>query len=177
MTATERDEIVLRFEAQYIPEPNSGCWLWTGGAMKKDGRGEFHMNRRKYLAPRAAWILFRGPIVEGAWVLHRCNVPACVNPDHLYLGDVRDNSRDMIAAKRHVSQTTPWVIRRGSKHGMAKLNEGQVLLIRKQLAAGAKVRPLAREYGVNLRAIQFIRDRQTWAHLPAHGEAPDDGSR
>jgi hypothetical protein len=82
-----------------IPEPNSGCWLWEGQTTYADGRATLirHINgkRRNIRVARLAWEETRGLIPPGLMVLHRCNVAACVNPDHLYLGTHRDNMRDM----------------------------------------------------------------------------------
>lgn len=79
----------------YIPEPMGGCWLWLGPYNKK-GYGA----RRNGTAHRFFWTEHRGPILNGAHVLHKCDVRACVNPNHLYLGTHADNMRDMSSRKR-----------------------------------------------------------------------------
>lgn len=78
------------------------CWLWTG---KKagNGYGQFIHDGDFIGAHRAAWMVLRGPIPTGMYVLHRCDVPLCINPDHLFLGTHRDNMRDMTAKGRHKS--------------------------------------------------------------------------
>ena len=70
------------------------CWLWTG-QLDKDGYGMVMINYRSWKASRAAWHLLVGPIPEGMLVLHKCDVRACCNPDHLWLGTQSDNIRDM----------------------------------------------------------------------------------
>jgi hypothetical protein len=96
-----------RFESKYYPEPNSGCWLWdahcakngygliggggTGGGMK--------------LAHRVSYELYVGPIPDGMNVLHKCDTPCCVNPDHLRLGTLSDNMQDMIDKRRQKKPT------------------------------------------------------------------------
>lgn len=93
-----------RFWAKVSPEPNTGCWLWTGarnnhgyGVMSAGGDGERH-------AHRIAWILERGPIPDGLCVLHTCNGGSgghgCVNPAHAYLGTKKQNTADMCRAGR-----------------------------------------------------------------------------
>jgi hypothetical protein len=84
-----------RFEQQFIPEPNSGCWLWIGAI---DGRGYGAIkdsSRVMRRASRVSWELHRGSIPEKMCILHKCDVPLCVNPDHLFLGTNADNTRDM----------------------------------------------------------------------------------
>lgn len=98
-----------RIEAHSIPEPNSGCWLWLG-SVDRQGYGRMSINnaeRREtglpasQLAHRMSWLCHRGPIVPASLlVLHRCDNPACVNPDHLWLGTHIDNAHDCIAKGR-----------------------------------------------------------------------------
>lgn len=89
-----------RFEAKFIPEPNSGCWLWVGSTIP-DGYGYFSVATNKNIgAHRVSWLLYRGSIPDGAHVLHRCDNPPCVNPDHLFLGDHAANVADRVAKGR-----------------------------------------------------------------------------
>lgn len=78
------------------------CWLWRGLFFKdRKGRptyGYFWMNGRGVPAHKAAWIIFHGPAPKGLFVLHRCNRPACVRPEHMYLGTHEDNMRDRKAS-------------------------------------------------------------------------------
>lgn len=69
-----------RFWDKVMPEPNSGCWLWTGGA---DRYGGFRVRSRQVGAHRAAYQALVGPIPNDLELDHRCNTPLCVNPDHL----------------------------------------------------------------------------------------------
>ena len=83
-----------RFEEKYIPEPNSGCWLWLA-ALDTSGYGKFNMAGRILGAHRVSWELHQGSIPEGKNVLHTCDIPSCVNPNHLYIGTQKDNAKDM----------------------------------------------------------------------------------
>jgi hypothetical protein len=75
--------------------------MWTGKEFSPFGYGRtFVRKRTRTNAHRMAWLLYRGPIPPGLCVLHRCDVPACVNPDHLFLGTPQDNVRDMMAKGR-----------------------------------------------------------------------------
>ncbi len=82
----------------YEPEPNTGCWLWLG-RRDDEGYGRFKANGVR-LAHREFYLHHRGAIPDGHDVLHRCDTPACVNPNHLFTGTHADNMRDMIKKGR-----------------------------------------------------------------------------
>jgi hypothetical protein len=79
-----------------------GCWLWTG-ARKTSGYGEINIGGAIWDTHRLAWTITQGPIPDGLCVLHTCDVRPCVNPDHLWLGTIADNNRDMFAKGRNRS--------------------------------------------------------------------------
>jgi hypothetical protein len=95
----KRQTLRVRFEAKYIPEPNSGCWLWTA-ACNQAGYGEISVGAERHGAHRISWELHRGKIPERMYVLHRCDNPSCVNPEHLFLGTQSDNAIDYWAKGR-----------------------------------------------------------------------------
>lgn len=76
------------------------CWEWIG-LKNPSGYGEFRVDGIHWLAHRYSWWLHRGPIPDGLCVLHRCDFPPCVNPDHLWLGTRTDNHADMIRKGRN----------------------------------------------------------------------------
>ncbi len=88
-----------RIEFYSIPEPNSGCWLWTG-SLTSGGYGCCWWDGKQTNAHRFSWLAYRGEIPSGQLVLHKCDMPSCVNPDHLFLGTAADNMRDMVAKGR-----------------------------------------------------------------------------
>lgn len=144
-----------RFEAQYIPEPNSGCWLWTGAAFHK-GHGAIRDGSKQRKAHRVSWELNVGPIPDGMCVLHKCDTPACVNPRHLFLGTRGDNNRDRTRKGRGA---------KGSRMGSAKLAEADVAQIKRRLASGEPRCVIARDYGVSAVVVSCIALRKTWRHV------------
>jgi hypothetical protein len=141
-----------RFHSQYIPEPNSGCWLWEG--MSWANYGYFHLQGKDCRAHRVAYELKNGPIPSGKMVLHICDTPLCVNPDHLVLGSHKDNMRDMKSKNRQA---------KGVTHNSNKLTENEVISIRSDRRSH---RIIALEYGVSHYMIGAIKRRNLWRHLP-----------
>lgn len=97
-----------RFMSRVEPEPNTGCWLWTGPSNSKGYGKTTHGFMpsgagRIVLAHRMAWIIRFGSIPDGLCVLHRCDNPPCVNTDHLFLGTQGDNSTDKARKCRGVT--------------------------------------------------------------------------
>jgi hypothetical protein len=133
------------------------CWWWRG-AKKPSGYGNFYMDGKYLSAHRASWMLHRGPIPDGMNVLHRCDIPSCVNPDHLFLGSHKENFKDMMRKGRARgaplgSEFTP----------MAKLTRVSVSEIRALRKSGAKLREIAGKYGVSLATISLVCSGKTWA--------------
>jgi HNH endonuclease len=146
-----------RFEAKWTPEPYSGCWLWTRSC-DTYGYGQIRLGRAtdgKANAHRVSWALHKGEIPKGMCVLHKCDTPGCVNPDHLFLGSYGDNTQDMMRKKRH----RPPV---GKINGRAKLTEAQVLAIRVDPRGD---REIAKDYGVWPSRIYDIKKRRNWVHV------------
>lgn len=101
---------VDRFNDLYLPDPNSGCWLWIGTVMRVRPwsaplhqlfRPVFDRFGQRTFAYRFAYETFVGPIPDGKFICHKCNVPLCVNPNHLYAGDTQTNADDRVRAGRN----------------------------------------------------------------------------
>jgi len=90
-------DATARFE-KYV-DKSGACWLWTG-PLFRSGYGRASCGIKKRRAHRVAFETYIGPIPDGLQVLHRCDVPRCVNPAHLFLGTPADNARDMDAKGR-----------------------------------------------------------------------------
>lgn len=142
----------------YTPEPNTGCWLWLG-VIQRDGYGVYG---RRELAHRAAQRIHCGPPPPGAYVLHRCDVRHCVNPDHLFLGGHQDNMDDMAKKGRRAIISKP-----GESNGSAKLTAPDVVRIREMLAAGVARSRVATAFGVTYSNVRMIHRGQTWAGVGA----------
>lgn len=133
------------------------CWLWLGPRDRK-GYGTTHLGgSRQRGAHQAAWLFANGPIPQGLWVLHKCDNPPCVRPDHLFLGTSDDNIMDMIRKDRHAY---------GSRKPKAKLTEIDIVEIRRLCSNGTPYRPIAARFGVSLSLIGLICRRKRWRHVP-----------
>lgn len=146
--------IAERLEARSIPEPNSGCWLWLA-ACNRRGYGVFGTKDGPKLAHRVAWETWRGAIPIGLQVCHKCDVPTCINPGHLFLGTHDDNMADKMRKGRHGFAS-------GERCHLAKLTNEQVRAIR---ADKRILREIAADYGVRLQLISQIRRGEIWKHV------------
>lgn len=84
---------IERFYGRIERLPWSGCWIWTKG-VNNTGYGSIGVGGKWQMAHRFSWESHRGNIPPGKFVLHSCDVRCCVNPEHLFIGDQRENQRD-----------------------------------------------------------------------------------
>lgn len=135
---------------------DSGCWLWTG-VINASGYGVMKVNGKSTLAHRVSLEAFLGTSAKGKNVLHSCDNPPCVNPDHLRLGTQKDNAEDMVTRGRSA---------RGERSGSAKLTEKQVLEILAMCErAEVSKAEIGRIYGVSHQTISDISLGKKWRHV------------
>jgi len=144
---------------------DTNCWEWKGAKKRKEGDygsliigSRTDKTRKTISAHRYSYIVFNGDVPDGLWVLHKCDNPSCINPEHLFLGTRQDNIDDRENKNRNNHAV-------GERCPRAKLKEYQVLEIRSMLSNGKSIRGLARKYGVHHHTIMDIRDNKTWCHL------------
>ncbi len=147
---------IRRFKSKYIVDEN-GCWIWTAH-LNYAGYGHFGFAGKIIRAHRFSWMLHKGKISAGLFVLHRCDCRSCVNPDHLWLGSQAENLRDM----HNKGRCNP---PKGSRAALAKLTETDVLEIRRRANSGEPYAPIAADFNVSESRISLIKNRREWKHV------------
>jgi len=157
------EERELRFWS-HVKMQLDGCWLWDG-CLADGNYGMVRFNGKQQLTHRLSWILTFGAIPEGLNCLHKCDVPNCVRPDHLFIGTTRDNARDMWS-KGRAKMPNPEQRAKGEKHPNSKLTATQVEKLRALASTGQYYdRQLAKIFGISCGNVNCIRNRRTWKHL------------
>lgn len=149
------EKLIARFWNKV--DKSGECWIWTA-ARNERGYGLFHIRAgQRFYAHRFSYSLRFGTLGD-LCVLHRCDNPRCVRPDHLFLGTRGDNMRDMTAKGRRL---------RGARNGASKLTEDAVAAIRARLAHAPRgeAARVAREYGVAPSVICRVRSGKIWRHV------------
>jgi hypothetical protein len=131
------------------------CWNWTAYKVKR-GYGRIRLGDKSHLAHRVAYYLTYGEYPEDLLVCHSCDNPACINPNHLFLGTTLDNVTDKMQKGRHDPS-------RGEKNGLAKLTWDKVRMIRSQYATGQFTqKQLAQHYGIGKSVLSRVVRNEMW---------------
>lgn len=144
-------------------EKTETCWNWKAHKLKK-GYGHFHSKGKEILAHRYSYELHKGKIPENLFVLHSCDNPSCVNPDHLWLGTKKDNRNDCESKGREKLFGNKEA-KKGTENDNNKLSESEVLMIRSLKKEGKTFEELARKFSINRITVQQIVYRKTWKHI------------
>jgi hypothetical protein len=153
-------DFFTRFEGYVLPEPNSGCWLWTKTALPRvrasaySGYGWFRINGVYHYAHRAAYEAVHGDGSAADLVVrHRCDNPICVNPDHLEIGTAKDNAQDRIQRGRSNN---------GARNGMSKFTLADATTAKVMAGFGFYQREVADLFDVDQSAISLILTGRRW---------------
>lgn len=158
-TNDTKNRALARFLRSLLPQdPVTKCIEHSKATPSHMGYGRFWIGSRRILAHRFSYEHYVGDIPDGLCVLHKCDNPACVNIEHLFLGTHQENMTDRDKKGRFVTL-------RGSQNGSSILNEDDVREIRQKIKSGATDCTLGKEYGVTAENISHIRKNKTWRHV------------
>lgn len=150
----------------------TGCWEY-GPSRTRRGYGSITFHRRPLLTHRIAYQLFKSPIPFGMFVLHTCDNPCCCNPDHLYLGQAADNSRDMVEHERSAKgdrnglRLHPGSIIFGKRPTNARLTDERVAAVFELRAKGWQMWRIGQQIGIPRRMVGAILSGKIYTTFPA----------
>ena len=162
---TRIEKITRRFFNFVDKNLQAPCWIWTGarsgGRLPHQRYGVFRPtwftnDRKMEYSHRTSYILHHGLLLPNDEVLHTCDVPLCVNPDHLFKGTQQENVDDMVMKDRHT---------RGSRNGVAILTEENIVKIKMLRSKGLLHREIAVMFGVCRATISMILEGKNWKHV------------
>lgn len=138
-----------------VVETNKGCWEWQG-SISSNGYGVITVDGVARPTHVLSYELTNGEIPNGLFVLHKCNVRLCINPDHLYIGTHNDNMDDMSNSN----------VLKGERNANSVLSENDVREIRKLISSRmVTYANIAQQYGVKRQTIKDIALGRTWSWL------------
>lgn len=149
-------ELEFRFWKYTEKSTEEECWIWK--CAKCRGYGVLNHEGRNVYAHRISYELHKGPIKEGLFVLHKCNNPSCVNPNHLYEGTRKNNARDRELSKNHS---------RGSNNPNSILTEEEVVEIKRLIRVEfwRTRKDIGEQFGVHPVNISLIATGKAWKHV------------
>ena len=154
-----KSTILERFERNFEKLDKNSCWLWKK-ALNGSGYGSTRIRSfsKSSMAHRISYELYIGEIPKGLYVCHSCDIPSCVNPNHLFLGTQSDNNKDMKSKNRGNYDI-------GSQCHNAKLNEEKVLSILEDLKNGISCKKLGLKHRISYVQISMIKSGKAWKHV------------
>jgi hypothetical protein len=142
----------MRREVTFEVNEN-GCFICTLHGINKDGYPVMKENGKTCLIHRKVYEEKNGKIPDGLVIRHTCDNRRCINPEHLLIGEHKDNVADRVLRNRSA---------RGEKNGRAKLKETDVVFIRNSDQSNGV---LAKKFSVDRALIRKIRQRMIWKHI------------
>jgi hypothetical protein len=143
------DKLYNRFLSKFNVESEDSCWIWEG-YKNKQGYGNFKFKGNHVLAHRFSYAFFKGQIKDNLIIMHTCDCPSCVNPKHLEIGTMLDNSIDNVMKNR------------SSGH---KLLVEEIIEIKKLLSENEKGIIIAKKFNVTKSNISCIKLNKSWKHV------------
>lgn len=137
---------VSAFESKVFK--SDSCWIWKASKNSR-GYGNFWHEGKSWKAHRFSYAMYCGSIPEGMDILHSCDNPSCVNPEHLRAGTHLQNMHDMISRGRSPD-------RRGENNGKSRLTRFGVQYIRDMYAFGFKTPEIAKKFNINPSTVRRI---------------------
>jgi len=153
------DEVIYNFQRRIQISLISGCWEWTGIKNEQGygviGKSPYIRDGKNTRAHQLSWIIYNGKIPKGLYVCHRCDNPSCVNPDHLFLGTPKENTRDKMRKGRNNT---------GMGYIGTKLSPQDIINIRCDASIGVSYKDIGVKYGISRRFASKIisRERYDW---------------
>lgn len=146
-----------RFIRYTMPEPNTGCWLWCGSLTGAFNYGVFYSQKKgRMLAHRYSYELHKGSIPDGLCIMHMCDNPICVNPDHLKPGTRSENSIDKVNKNRQA---------KGEMYRNAKISDEDAYDIKRLYLAGMHRDYISKLYCIKSEKITKILGGKTFKHV------------
>ena len=159
MAGVRKKTFEERFWSKVKKSDPDKCWEWTATFDKRSGYGKISTTKHRNMAAhRASYEIHNSSIDNTLCVLHKCDNPTCVNPDHLFLGTKQDNNLDKLSKGRAAGP-------KGTNNKSAKLTEADILVIRAMIDNKISDVAIAKQFNVYSTTIRMIRLRKTWNHI------------
>lgn len=155
-----RSQQMTEYQRFWSKVDKSGeCWIWTAAKTGK-GYGHIRLLGKDWLAHRFSYVVEVGGIPAGMLVCHPCDNPACVRPDHLFVGSNRDNTIDMTRKGRGKH-----AVLNGEQNGQAKITREVVLQIRADSRSGLSHREIAQKFGISQPHVSNVVNVRKWKSI------------